>query len=113
MKINVIPTLIAAAISALLAYALFAFGVSHRLIMAIGGFLCFFVTLTGAVAVRFEQGRTSTNTAVLGWVFFLILVVSHIIFSRLVFAAPLYIIVNGILALAFLGVTYAVAKTKQ
>ena len=42
MKINVIPALIAAAISALLAYALFAFGVSHRLIMAIGGFLCFF-----------------------------------------------------------------------
>lgn len=113
MKINVVPALLAVAVSALLAYGLYALGVNHRLLLAIGGFICFFFTMAGAVALRFEQGRTSTNTAVLGWVFFLILVASHIIFAFIHFASPFYIIINGILLVAFIGTTYAVAKTKQ
>lgn len=115
MKINIFPTILAAAVSALLAYGLYSFCKTsgQEILLAIGGFICLFLALAVGVAVRFEQGRTSTNTAVLGWVFFFLLLASHIVFAFIQFATPSYVIVNGILLLAFLGVTYAVARAKQ
>lgn len=57
--------------------------------------------------------RTSANTAVLGGVFFFILLLSHLIFAFTAFHIPAYVIINGILILLFILVVYAVAKTKQ
>ena len=115
MKINAFPAILAAAISALLAYGLYSFCKTpgQELLLAIGGFVCFFLTLSVGVAVRFEEGRTSTNTAVLGWFFFFIMLISHVVFTFILFATPVYIIINGVLLLASLGVIYAVAKAKQ
>ena len=115
MKINVFPTIIAIALSALLSYGLFAFchTSSKENILAIGGFVCFAISLIIALAVRFNEKRTSVNTAVLGWVFFIILMVSHIIYAFVQFSTPAYVIVNGIILLVFIGITYAVAKAKQ
>ena len=115
MKINIVPTIIAAAICALLAYGLYALCKTEgqEMLLSIGGFVCMFITLAIGMGIRFEQPRTSTNTAVLGWVFFLLMVVSNAIFAFVQFTTPVYIIVNGILLLAFIGITYAVAKAKQ
>lgn len=115
MKVKVVPTIIAAAISALLAYALFVICRTDvlELLIAIGGFLCFFLTLATGTALRFEQHRTSVNTITLGWLFFVIMLVSHGIFAFVQFNAPVYIITNGIILLAFIGITYAVAKARQ
>jgi len=115
MKIKIIPTIIAAAISALLAYALYA--ICHtqgqETMLAICGGVCFFLTLATSFGVRFEQGRTSVNTAVVGIVFFFMMLVCNGIFAFVQFSTPAYIITNGILLLAFLGVTYAIAIAKQ
>lgn len=115
MKIKAFPIILAAAISALLAYGLYALCKTpgQEALLAFGGFLCLFLPLASAVGVRFEQSRTSTNTAVLGWVFFLLLAISHTVFAFILFSTPAYVIVNGILLLAFLGVTYAIANAKQ
>ena len=115
MKVKVVPTIIAAAISALLAYALFVICRTDglELLIAIGGFLCFFLTLATGTALRFEQHSTSVNTIMLGWLFFVIILVSHGIFAFVQFNAPAYIITNGIILLAFIGITYAIAKARQ
>ena len=115
MKINPIPTIIAAAISALLAYALYALchAQGQELLLALGGFICSFLTLGTCFGVRFDQGRTSVNTAVLGGVFFFLLIISNGIFAFLQFSPPAYIITHGILLLVFILVVYAVAKAKQ
>ncbi|MBQ7062196.1 MAG: hypothetical protein IJM88_02770 [Bacteroidales bacterium] len=115
MRVNLFPCVIAAAVSALLAYGLFTLCKTNgqEALLAIGGFVCMFVTLAVGVAVRFDQGRTSANTAVLGWLFFIVMLISHAIFAFVHFATPGYVIVNGILLLLFVGVTYGVAKAKQ
>ena len=115
MKINIVPTLIAAAISALLAYALFSIcKISElKLMFTIGGFVCFFLTLAVAIAVRFAHSRSLLNTTAVGWLFFIIMCVSHAIFACVHFNAPAYIIINGIILLSFIGVIYAVSKARQ
>ena len=115
MKINIVPSIIAAAISALLAYGLFSFCHTEdgKILLTIGGFISLFLTLAVGIGVRFPEGRTSTNTAVLGFVFFFLLLASNIIFTFVNFSSPTYIIINGLLTLIFIGVTYAVAKAKQ
>lgn len=115
MKINIVPTIIAAAISALLAYALYTLCKTsgQETLLAIGGGVCFFLTLATCFGVRFEQGRTSANTSVLGIVFFLLLLLSHGVFAFVQFEAPAYVIINGLLLVSFVGITYSVAKAKQ
>lgn len=115
MKINIVPTLIAAAISAFLAYGLYVICKTEgqELLLAIGGFLCLFLSLVTMMGVRFESGRSSANTALIGIIFFLLLLVSHAIFAFVHLSTPTYVIVNGILLLVFISVTYAIAHAKQ
>lgn len=115
MKIKVIPTIIAAAISALIAYGLFSFCKTPGLesLLAIGGFISLFLTLATCLGVRFDQSRTSANIAVIGGVFFFILLVSHLFFTLTLFNKQIYLIINGIILLLFLLTLYGIAKAKQ
>ena len=115
MKVNIVPILIAVAISALLAYGLYALCKTdgQELLLAIGGFLCLFLSLATTMSVRFESRRSSANTALIGIIFFLLLLVSHAIFAFVHFSTPTYVIVNGILLLIFISVTYTIANSKQ
>ena len=115
MKVKVVPTIIALGISVLLAYALYE--ICHtegkEIMLAIGGGICLFLTLATSLGVRFEQSRTSANTAVIGVVFFVAMAISNALFAYLHFETHTYIIVNGILMLLFLLIVYLVAKEKQ
>ncbi len=115
MKVKIVPTIIALGISVLLAYALFE--VCHteggEWLLAIGGGICLFSPLFTCLGVRFELSRTSANVAVVGAVFFCIMVISNAAFAYLQFATHSYIIINGILLLLFLLIEYLIAKTKQ
>lgn len=115
MKIKVIPTIIAAAICALIVYGLFGLSKTHgqELLFAIGGFVCLFPTLGTCLGVRFERERTSANIAVIGGVFFVIQLVCFLVFTFVSFSTPTFVVVNGIILLLFLLVAYSVAKAKQ
>ena len=115
MKINSIPTIIAAAISALIAYALYAFCKTEgqELLLAICGGISMFVTLATCLGVRFPEGRTSANVAVLGGVFFALLLIAQLVFAFVPFTTPALIIVDGLLLLVFLLVAYGVTKARQ
>ena len=115
MKVKVVPTIIVFGISALLAYALY--NICHtegkELLLAIGGGLCLSLPLVTCFGVRFEPSRTSANVAVVGVVFFVLMLVSNAIFAYAHFETHSYVIVNGVLLLLFLLITYYVAKAKQ
>lgn len=115
MKIKAIPTFIAAAICTLIVYGFFSLCKTPRqeLLLAIGGFVCLFPALGTCLGVRFEQGRTSANLAVIGGVFFVIQLVCLLIFTFVSFSTTSFVVVNGIILLIFLLVTYGVAKAKQ
>ena len=115
MKINIIPTLIALAISALIAYALYSFCKTEglELLLAIVGGIAMFLPLATCLGVRFPEGRTSVNLVTIGGVFFGIMLVAQLIFTFVHFATPALIIVDGLLLLVFLLCAYAIGKARQ
>lgn len=115
MKINLIPTLIAAAICALFSYALYTFCKTEgqELLLAVVGGIALFLPLATCLGVRFPQGRTSANVATIGGVFSAIILIAQLIFAFVKFTTPALIIVSGLLVLTFLLSAYAVGKAKQ
>jgi len=114
MKLNVVQTIIAIAISGLIAYGLYSFHDSeNKIILSLGSFVFLAMTVVIAIGVNFEQPRTTTNIRVVSGIFFTIALISNLIFSSFTFSIPSYIITNGILLLIFAQIVYSINKTKQ
>ena len=115
MRVNIIPTIIALAISALIAYALYVFckTVGQESLLAICGGISLFLPSATCLGVRFPEKRTSANVAVLGGVFFGIILIAQLVFAFVRFSTPALIIVDGLLLLIFILCAYAIGKAKQ
>ena len=115
MKVNALYSVIAATISALLAYGIYSFCRSeNELLMAIGSFLFMGFPLFLAMGVSSPAKRSSANIKVLALVFFLIALAVNILFACLShFSTPLYIIINGITVLVFFLIYHSIHSTKQ
>ncbi len=114
MKINLVQTIIAIAVSALIAYGLYHFHDNeNQILLSIGSFVFLSVTLALSLGVSFEQSRTTTNIRVVSGIFFAVALISNLIFNFLNFSTPSYVITNGILLLVFVLIVYSVNKAKQ
>jgi hypothetical protein len=114
MKLNVVQTVIAIAVSLLIAYGLFCFHDSeNKILLSVGSFVFLATTLAITIGVDFEQTRTTTNVRVVSGIFFVIAFASNLIFSFFTFSTPSYIITNGILLLIFSLIVYSINKAKQ
>jgi hypothetical protein len=114
MKVNFIQTIIAVAISILIAYGFYSFhNGESKLILSVGSLLFLSATLIMAIGISFKQSRTTTNIRVVSGIFFFVGVVSNLIFSFFHFVVPSYIIVNGILLLTFGLIAYSIFRAKQ
>ena len=111
MKINFVQTIIAIAVSALIAYGLYHFhnGV-NQMLLSIGSFVFLSVTLALSIGVNFEQSRTTTNIRVVSGIFFAVALISNLIFNFLSFSEPSYVITNGILILIYVLIVYSINK---
>ena len=108
MKLNVVKTIIAIAVSVLIAYGLYSFHDSeNKVLLSLGSFVFLGMTLVIAIGVNFEQPRTTTNIRVVSGIFFTIALISNLIFSSFTFSIPSYIITNGILLLIFSLTAYS------
>ena len=114
MKLNFVQTIIAIAVSLLIAYGLYSFHDSeNKLLLSLGSFVFLATTSVITVGVNFEQSRTTTNVRVVSGIFFSIAFASNLIFSFFTFSTPSYIITNGILVLIFILISYSINKAKQ
>lgn len=114
MKIKVIPLIIVLGLAALMAYGLFSFCKNdNALLLAIVGGIMLFVALTAAFGVSFEPHRTSVNIKVTSIVFFLLALISNVIFAFVQFSVPLYIVINGLLLLIWLLIVYGINRGGQ
>lgn len=114
MKISVIQTIIAIAISALIGFALCHFHpYANKFALLIGCFVGLSVTLITAMGISFQESRTSANVKVLAWVFSFATLIINVIFTFFNFSAPVYFIVIAICALIFISIAVAIAKAKQ
>jgi hypothetical protein len=114
MKVNFIKSIIAIAVSGLIAYGFYSFHDSeNKLLLSVGSFLFVAITLLLTIGISFDLPRTSTNVRTVSAIFFLVALTSNIIFSFVSFSVPLYIIANGILILLYTLITYSIANAKQ
>lgn len=115
MKVYALYSVIAAAISALLAYGIYSFcRGENELLMAIGSFLFIGFPLFLAMGVSSPAERSSANMKVLAVTFFLLALAINIVFACLShFSIPLYIIINGITILVFFLIYHSIYSTKQ
>ncbi len=114
MKLNFLQTIIAIAVSILIAYGLYSFHSSeNKILLSAGSFVFLAVTLIITIGASFELPRTTTNVKVVSGIFFAIALISNLIFTFISFSVPSYVIINGILLLVFILIAYSINKAKQ
>jgi len=114
MRINFAQTIIAIALSLLIAYGLYSFHCSeNKILLCAGSFVFLAVTLIITIGASFELPRTTTNVKVVSGIFFTIALIINLIFTFISFSVPSYIIINGILLLVYLLIAYSIKRAKQ
>jgi hypothetical protein len=114
MKINFVQTIIAIAISLLIAYGLYSFHDSeNKILLSTGSFVFLTSALVMTIGTSFELPRTTINVKVVSGIFFAIALFSNLIFTFIRFSIPSYVIINGTLLLIFILIAYSIHKAKQ
>ena len=114
MKINLVQTIIAIAVSLLISYGLYSFHSSeNKILLSAGSFVFLATALVMTIGASFELPRTTTNIRVVSGIFFVIALISNMIFTFVNFSVPSYVIINGILILVFILNVYLINQAKQ
>jgi hypothetical protein len=114
MKVNVLQTVMAIAISGLIAYGCYCINNNKgREILSLFSFTYLAFTSVVAVGVDFEQTRSTINIKVLAGTFFIVGIITNLLFSFFKIVIPLYLIVNGLLLFTFILLSYSIHRTKQ
>lgn len=114
MKIDFVKTIIAIAVSSLIAYGFYTFNASsNESLLAVGSLIFSITTLTLAIGINFDLPRTTTLIRTVSVIFFVVSILSNLFFSFVVFKTGLYIIINGILFLIYGLTAYSIGKAKQ
>ncbi|HNY44702.1 MAG TPA: hypothetical protein PK218_10465 [Flavobacterium sp.] len=114
MKINLVQTIIAIAVSALIAYGLYNFhDGENQILLSVGSFVFLASTLVLTIGTSFQLPRTTTNVRVVSGIFFAVALISNLIFTFVEFSVPSYVITNGILLLVFILIAYSINRAKQ
>lgn len=114
MKIDFIKTVIALGVSALIAYGFYSFYHSENSqLLVVISFIELFLSSFFVLGLRFELTRTTTLVRTTSSIFFVVFMITNIIFSFFSFSKPLFVIVNGLLILTCVLIVYSLLKAKQ
>lgn len=112
MKINVVPTVISAALVALIGYALYSISSPDEnawLLTLVGG-VYLFLTLWGSMGYSIEGCNRVVNMKIVSGVFFVIGLIMEITFAIIGFTLPIFIILHGGLLLVCILITHSLYK---
>lgn len=114
MKLNFVQAIIALAISTLVSYGFYIFNESeNNIIFSLGSFVIFSTSLIFSLGTDFELPRTTTNVRVVSVIYFMIAMISMIVFTIINPTVPSFIIVNAIMLLLYVLIIYSIFKAKQ
>ena len=111
-KINLFTTVITVAIVALLTYCLYIWTdkEANVALFTTGNALILFATLFGVMGFSLESKRTLIMVRTISAIFFIVMLISCIIFCSVGTGNPPYIIVNGLLLLIYILTIYYAIK---
>jgi hypothetical protein len=112
MKINPIMLIVSLFVSALIAFGFYTAnrGEIYLWLITVGSAVLCFFTLSGILAVSFDVRGGTGNYKIVSALFFIIMLISNIIFNFLNFTLAPYIIINGILFLLYIVIEYGIIK---
>ena len=114
MKIDFVKSIISIAVSSLIAYGFYVFYTQeNKDILAIGSFIFLSITLLFTLGIRFNLPRTSSLIRTVSILFFVIALISNLVFHFVNFKSESYIIVIGILLLVYGLIVYSLSKLRQ
>lgn len=115
MKLDVVKSLIAVAISALSAYACYEICDYDRVrwVIAIGAFLTLGITSVFSLGITLEQVRSSTMLKALACIILIVEFITNGIFVFFDFSVPVYVIINGLILLIFALIYNSIYRTKM
>lgn len=115
MKFNFLLVFIALAISALLSYGFYTANSNEifYLLITVGSGISLFLTLSGVLGIKSKVNGFTANIKVVSGIFFVLFLVSNIIFTFTKIAIAPYIIVNGVLVLIYILLLYLIIKSSE
>ncbi len=114
MKFNPINSVIALAISFLIVYGFCSLDSNtNRILVGAGGFIFLSATLVMMIGITFEYPRTALNLKIVSGIFFVLALLSNLIFSLLNLSYVSYVITNGIILLVFALIARTIYLLKQ
>ncbi len=115
MKIDFFNAFIAIAISALLAWGLYAMTdiEALKILVGIGSFIALAGSSICSIAIKMGEQRSSIVIRATSGVFFFLLLLLNGIFTFFDFSEPLYIILNSLLLLIMLIINRSVTKSRM
>lgn len=113
MQLNLVNSLIAILVSAILAYALWSLDGELKNYVAIGGFVFFAGTLFPMIGGSYQFARSGVNLRIVSGVFFGLGVVINGVFSIASLSATAYIVISSLTFLTYIFLANAVFGTGQ
>ena len=114
MKLDFVKSFIALAVSGLIAFGFYTFdSIENRDVLSIGSLIFCATTLLFSFGISLNFPRTSTLVRTISILFFVIALISNIIFHYTGFKNETYIIINGILFLSYILIIYSITKLRQ
>ena len=112
MKLNTFLTIITVAVAGLTSFGFFIAneGDTYRILITIGSGLSVLLTLGGFLALSSSNHGLMVNLKIVSCLFFIILLIVHIIFSIFSIYFPAYVVITGIILLIYLIICYFIVR---
>lgn len=115
MKIDNVKLIISFAICALIGFLCFTVAPeadNRKWISLITATISLFVCLAPALSMKFEAaGNRSVSGKLVGWIFFVILLIENFAFSFNTYGITTYIVVTALIALIGVALIYSISKS--
>ena len=115
MRVDKIKFLISFVISALIGYLCFIAAPdteSRNWISLITATISLFICFAPALAFKFESvGDRSVSGKLVGWIFFIILIIENLAFSFNEYKVSTYIVITALITIVGVGIIYSISKS--
>ena len=115
MKPNIFLIIVSVLIAALSGYGFYAAnsGENFCILLSLGSGLTFATTLIGTLGIRPKERAGNVNFKIVSAIFFVLFLISNLLFGFIGMKLAPYIIVNGIILLIYAIIEYGIIKSNE
>lgn len=118
MKIEYYKMALAFFATCLLVYLLWSFSrdneeTSMKVLLCFSGFASFIITLVGATALQYNDGKHAVNSKIVSWLFFAMFLIEHALLALIGISQSFTIIATGLLLIIYISIVHTISRTSM